>query len=187
MTIIDRVVKLFTEHGDMLYLGEAVTQKEHALQAATLAEKAGAPASHIAAALLHDIGHIIHESGSDTGDDPKVHGADDLHEEKGYRWLSEHFGPQVSDPVRLHVPAKRYLCAIDADYINLLTETSIKSLKDQGGPMVAEEVRSFEAEPFAKAAVSVRRWDDAAKVPNLKTPDLLHFCPYLDVQLNQTS
>ena len=187
MNIIDQVMALFVEHGDWVYLGEAVTQKEHALQAATLAERSSASASQIAAALLHDIGHIINASDPNAADKLKIDNADDLHEEIGYRWLGAYFGPEVSDPVRLHVPAKRYLCTVDEKYIKILSETSLRSLKDQGGPMTPDEVKAFESEPFSTDAVSVRRWDDSAKVPNLETPDLPHFRPYLDSALNKSA
>ncbi len=186
MNIIDEVIALFADYGDRVYLGEAVTQKEHALQAATLAEKRSASSSQIAAALLHDIGHIINASDPNGADKFKIENADNFHEEIGYRWLSAHFSPEVSDPVKLHVPAKRYLCAVDEKYIKKLSEMSLRSLKDQGGPMNPDEVKAFETEPFATEAISVRRWDDSAKVPKLETPDFPHFRPYLDSALNNS-
>ena len=187
MNFIDQVMELFAKYGDRVYLGEAVTQREHALQAATLAEKRNGSANQIAAALLHDIGHIINASESDAAESLYADNADDLHEEIGFRWLSAHFGPEVSDPVRLHVPAKRYLCAVDEDYINVLSKTSVRSLHDQGGPMSSDEVKAFESEPYATDAVAVRRWDDGAKVPNLETPDLTHFRAYLDTAFNNSA
>ena len=179
MSVIDEIMDVFSNRGGGLYLGEAVTQMEHALQAAQLAENEGAPASQVAAALLHDIGHIVDlpEDGAFEDSDDRV---DDLHEDRGHRWLSAHFGPEVTDLVRLHVPAKRYLCAVDSDYFGKLSEASVKSLKVQGGPMSPDETRAFEAELFYKDAAAVRRWDDAAKVPGLTTPELHHFLPYLE-------
>ena len=184
MNFIDQVMELFAKYGDRVYLGEAVTQREHALQAATLAEKRNGSASQIAAALLHDIGHIINVSESEAAE--SIY-ADDLHEEIGFRWLSAYFSPKVSDLVRLHVPAKRYLCAVEEDYIKLLSKTSVRSLHDQGGAMSSNEVKMFELEPYATDAVAVRRWDDGAKVPNMETPDFTHFITYLDTALNNSA
>jgi len=187
MNIIDKVMELFVHYGHRIYFGEAVTQREHALQAATLAEENKGSASLITAALLHDIGHIINISESPVAESLYADTADDLHEEIGYRWLSVHYGPEVSDPVRLHVPAKRYLCAIDEDYIKLLSKTSVRSLHGQGGPMTSGEIKAFESEIFATDAIAVRRWDDEAKDPNRKTPDLLHFRIYLDAAFNESA
>ena len=125
MRVVDDLSELFAQRGNSLYGGEAVTQREHALQAARLAEKSGADAELITAALLHDIGHLLHEFPDDAADD----GVDDRHEELGERWLSRHFGPAVTEPVRLHVAAKRYLCAVEADYFSELSPTSVQSLQ----------------------------------------------------------
>src|SRR5262249_49953725 len=112
------VLRLFKERGDAAYLGEPVSQTEHALQAARAAERAGAAAALVAAALLHDVGHLLH----DLPEDCARAGIDDAHEERGGRWLGRHFGPDVVEPVRLHVAAKRYLCASDPTYLGRLSE-----------------------------------------------------------------
>jgi phosphonate degradation associated HDIG domain protein len=173
------IVRLFQERGAAAYLGEPVSQTEHALQAAWAAEQAGAGSALIAAALLHDVGHLLH----DLPEDCAEHGVDDAHEVRGARWLARHFGPDVAEPVRLHVPAKRYLCATDPAYPGRLSEASVRSLKLQGGPLTPAEVARFRAGPHAEAAVALRRWDDQAKVKGLATPDLEHFRPHLEAAL----
>ena len=170
------IIALMRSRGDSQYGGEAVTQVEHALQSATLAEQAGAPPSLIVAALLHDIGHLLHELPDDAPDD----GVDDHHETSGQRFLEKLFDPPVTEPVRLHVAAKRYLCATDATYDDQLSEPSRTSLALQGGPMSPIEVAQFEAHPNAEDAVRLRRWDDLAKIPDQPTPDLSHFARYLN-------
>jgi phosphonate degradation associated HDIG domain protein len=162
------ILQLFTEHGDSEYFGEPVSQSEHALQAAHMASVQGASDSLIAAALLHDIGHLLHGQGEDVADK----GVDSQHEEAGGEWLARWFGPEVTEPVRLHVPAKRYLCAIDPAYLNGLSPASVQSLGLQGGPFTPEEVREFEANAHFREAVRLRRWDDAAKIQRLAVPGL---------------
>lgn len=175
MMSVAEVLELFERHGDSQYGGEAVSQREHALQCAALAEQAGAPAALIAAALLHDIGHLLH----DLPEDAPMAGIDDHHENSACRYLQNLFGPDVTEPVRLHVAAKRRLCAVDPDYLVSLSEPSVVSLRLQGGPMSAEEVTAFDALPFAADAVRLRRWDDLAKVSGLDVPELQHFAQYL--------
>jgi phosphonate degradation associated HDIG domain protein len=173
---VDHVLRLFQEQGDAAYLGEPVSQKEHALQAAWAAEQAGAGSSLIAAALLHDVGHLLH----DLPEDCALDGVDDVHEVRGAGWLGQHFSSDVVEPVRLHVSAKRFLCATDATYLGLLSEASLLSLQFQGGPFTPEEVSQFRLNPHAEAAVALRRFDDQAKIPGLPTPALEHFRPYLE-------
>lgn len=171
-----KVVELFHQKGNSQYGHEAVSQAEHGLQAALLGEQEGAPASLIAAALLHDIGHMLH----DLPDDAPDQGIDDRHEILGQVWLVKHFPESVSEPVKLHVDAKRYLCATEPGYFAILSEPSIQSLKLQGGPMSEAECKQFEANPHYKDAVRLRRWDDAAKIENLPTPPVEYFAKYLD-------
>jgi phosphonate degradation associated HDIG domain protein len=173
---VDFVIRLFKQKGDAAYIGEPVSQTEHALQAAWSAEKAGASPCLIAAALLHDIGHLLH----DLPEDCAHHGIDDAHEVRGARWLVQHFGPDVTEPVRLHVPAKRYLCSTDPAYRSQLSEASELSLKLQGGPFTPAEVAEFRQNPYAQAAVALRRHDEEAKIAGLATPGLEHFRPYLE-------
>jgi phosphonate degradation associated HDIG domain protein len=148
-----------------------VNQQQHALQGAWLAERDGKGDAMIVAALLHDIGHMVH----DLGESPADAGIDDHHEERGHAWLQAHFGPEVTEPVRLHVAAKRYLCAVEPDYGAKLSPDSVRSLALQGGPMSAEEVAAFEAVPQHREAVQLRRYDEQAKVKGLQTPPVAHF------------
>src|SRR5215471_15796700 len=121
--------------------------------------------------LLHDVGHMIH----DLGEDPAGRGIDDVHEERGATWLAERFGAGVSEPVRMHVAAKRYLCAVESDYFGKLSPDSVRSLGLQGGPMSADEVEDFRRNPLHAEAVRLRRYDEAAKDPRASTPDFDHF------------
>ncbi|HEY2061497.1 MAG TPA: hypothetical protein VGH57_24215 [Amycolatopsis sp.] len=173
---VDRIAALFAGPGAEDYLGEAVTQAEHMLQAGALAELAGAPDALIAAALLHDVGHF---HGTVTGRDLMA-GTDNRHSHSGSSWLGRWFGPAVTEPVRLHVAAKRYLCAVEPDYYAKLSPASVYTLEVQGGPMTPDEVREFEAEPHYLDAVALRRWDDEAKDPEMDTPGFEHFRPLLN-------
>src|SRR5262249_47956307 len=159
------------ERGHGSYFGEPVSQLEHALQCAHLAEQENAAPELVAAALLHDVGHLLHEEKEDIAD----RGGDTEHEHLGQEWLSAHFGPEVTHPIALHVAAKRYLCAIDAAYFAKLSPASVQSLNLQGGPMTEPEVQDFEANEFADEAVRLRRWDDLAKEKDLSVPGLLHY------------
>ena len=175
MVTVEQIIKLFAERGDSQYGGEAVTQRQHALQCAALAVQAHASPALVTAALLHDIGHLVHALPDDAPDQ----GVDDAHEELGYRYLRQIFDESVTEPVRLHVPAKCYLCAVNSYYHAQLSEPSIVSLKLQGGPMSETEVAEFRAGSFAEDAVSLRRWDDLAKVADLATPAIEYFEKYL--------
>jgi phosphonate degradation associated HDIG domain protein len=168
MSITDEILAIFHKRGSDAYFGESVSMTEHALQAAFFAQTAAAPPALIVAALLHDIGHLVDEVPSDIADWT----VDAHHEQIGSRWLATRFRPDVSEPVRLHVPAKRYLLATDATYFAKLSPASVITLKLQGGPMAAHEVAKFETERFHKEAVRVRQWDDQGKVAGLKTPSL---------------
>jgi phosphonate degradation associated HDIG domain protein len=167
MTAVETIGKMFAGPGARDHMGEPVPIGEHMRQAGALAEAAGAEAPLVAAALLHDIGHLL---GGST---------EDRHGETGARWLGQWFGPAVTEPVRLHVPAKRYLCGADAGYFGLLSAESVRTLALQGGPMTAAEVTAFEALPFSHDAVAVRRWDDQAKDPAVTAPSFAHFAPLL--------
>ncbi|MBV8190997.1 MAG: metal-dependent phosphohydrolase [Alphaproteobacteria bacterium] len=165
------LLEVFQGRATRRYGLSAVSQLQHALQAAALAEAGGAPPATVLASLLHDVGHMIH----DLGEDPAGRGIDDVHEERGARWLAERFGPDVSEPVRLHVAAKRYLCAVEPDYFGKLSADSVRSLGLQGGPMSADEVEAFRKIPQYAEAVRLRRYDDAAKDPQASTHDFDHF------------
>ena len=176
----DTLRTLFAEHGDSEYGGEAVTQWEHACQAACLAERSGAGAALVVAALSHDVGHLLHH----LPDDAPIRGIDDLHERIGADWLAAKFPEAVVAPVRLHVPAKRYLCAVEEAYLAGLSPPSLTSLAIQGGPMSAAEVADFERLPFFADAVRLRRWDDQAKVSGLPTLPFEHFKRHFDALRN---
>jgi phosphonate degradation associated HDIG domain protein len=176
---VDQIRRMFADRGDSGYGGEAVTQRQHALQAAHLARESGAGPELIAAALLHDIGHLLH----DLPDEAPDEGIDDHHEGLAARWLARHFGEAVVEPVRLHVAAKRYLCAVDPDYFGTLSRPSVVSLGLQGGPMSPEEVGRFRQSPHHEAAVSLRRWDDLAKDPVAVVPGVDDYLPTLEAAL----
>jgi phosphonate degradation associated HDIG domain protein len=167
---------LFATKGHEAYVGEPVSQLEHALQTAHRAEQAGAADELIVAALLHDVGHLITKLPEDCAD----RGIDDRHEALGNAWLRKHSAAAVSEPVRLHVAAKRYLCATDDAYMHQLSPASQKSLALQGGPFTADEVNEFQSNPYYRDAVELRRWDDLAKVPGLNVPGLDHYRPRLE-------
>jgi gamma-butyrobetaine dioxygenase len=169
------IADLFASEGAADYLGEAVTQAAHMLQAAALAERAGAAPALIAAALLHDVGHF---TGTVTGRDLMA-GTDNRHNEQGATWLAQWFGAEVTEPVRLHVDAKRYLCAVEPGYLGKLSPASVYTLGVQGGPMSDTEAGEFGARPFAADACQVRRWDDDAKDLTAPTPAFRHFVPVL--------
>lgn len=151
-----------------MYFGEDVSILEHSLQTAMLAAEAGADRSLVVAALLHDVGHLLH----DLGEDVAARGIDARHEIAGEAWLRSRFGAEVSEPVRLHVAAKRYLCAVDAGYFGELSASSRLSLELQGGVFSEAEVREFERNPYFRDAVRLRRWDDAAKDVEVLAPAL---------------
>jgi phosphonate degradation associated HDIG domain protein len=176
MQITDELIALFQTRGRAAYYGEAVSQQEHALQTAALAEKEGASDALIAAALLHDVGHLIH------GHDEQIaaRGLDSRHEEAGHAWLARHFSPALTEPIKLHVAAKRYLCAVDRGHERRLSPASRRSLELQGGPMRAEETLQFERHGFYREAVRLRRWDDEAKIPGLVVPGLEHYRALLE-------
>ena len=178
MSIVQEISELFSTRGDSEYGGEAVTQLEHALQSALLAEDAKAPESLVVAALLHDIGHLLHELPSDA---PK-HGIDDHHEASGYKFLQSHFSAAVSEPVRLHVAAKRYLCTVEDDYLSQLSEPSLLSFQLQGGKMSVGELDEFRRSPHWEAALELRRWDDLAKVQGRVTAPIEHYLPMIEIQ-----
>ena len=180
---VEEILRLFQTRGHDAYLGEPVSQAEHALQAAHLAVLDGAPEALVVAALLHDVGHLLHDLGDDVAD----RGIDARHERSGGSWLARNFGPEVAEPARLHVDAKRYLCAAEASYLDGLSRASRQSLALQGGPMTLEEIRTFEANPHHREAVRLRRWDDEAKVPGLEVPGLESYLGRLGATLKDPS
>lgn len=169
--IVDRIVaKLEGPEADRHY-GEGVSEREHALQAAACARAEGAPPALIAAALLHDIGHLLHGLDEDIAEQ----GIDGKHEAVGAAFLAKHFVEEVVGPVALHVDAKRYLVGTEAGYAAKLSPASVLSLKLQGGPMGADEAKAFAAKKHAAAALRVRRWDEEAKVVGLDVPPVASY------------
>jgi phosphonate degradation associated HDIG domain protein len=173
--IVGFLADIFERRGADSYLGEPVTMSEHMLEAAVFAEREGASEELIAAALLHDIGHYTGEFGEDYIEQ----GVDNLHDEAGARVLEAFFPPLVTECVRLHVAAKRYLCATDPAYFGKLSDASVKTLALQGGPMSGAEATAFRRNPHFKEAVRVRLWDEAGKVPGMPTPGFRHYAPLL--------
>ena len=168
MNVADEILAIYAARGDGAYFGERVSMTQHGLQAAWFAQVEGAPEPLIIAGLLHDVGHLLEAVPDDLADWT----SDARHEETGARWLAGRFGPEISEPVRLHVPAKRYLCATDAGYLRCLSSASVHTLALQGGPMSVEETRAFEREPYYRDAVRIRHWDDQGKVAGLTVPPL---------------
>jgi phosphonate degradation associated HDIG domain protein len=162
------IAALFASEGAAEYLGEPVSQAAHMLQAAALAERDCAGKALTAGALLHDVGHFTAAlNGHDV-----ARGGGNGHAASGAAWLAQWFGEDVTEPVRLHVAAKRYLCAVEPGYVASLSSASATSLRAQGGPMRRAELAEFEANRYAAAAVRLRRWDDASKDPKARVPEL---------------
>jgi phosphonate degradation associated HDIG domain protein len=168
MNVYNEVVRLFELAGRDAYFGEPVSQEEHALQCAHLAMTQGAAGWLVVAALLHDVGHLLHGRGEDVAD----HGCDARHEHIGGAWLQSRFSKRIARVVRLHVTAKQYLCAIDPDYASLLSPASRQSLELQGGPLSPTACAAFTSDPLHYFALKLRRWDDEAKIPGLAVPAL---------------
>lgn len=169
------IEQLFANKGALQY-GETVNQIQHALQCAMLAEKAGSSDELIVAAMLHDVGHMIHRDAANA----LVQGQDDAHEMLGAKYLAKWFGPGVCEPVALHVQAKRFLCRREPDYHGALSPMSQRTLELQGGPMSEVEASEFEKNSHAMQAVKVRRWDDFGKEVELATHPLGHFMSIVD-------
>ena len=171
MLTLPDIAHLFARHGDEQYSGEAVTQLEHALQTAHCAEQEGADDELVTAALLHDLGHLLH----DLGDTPSLRGIDDVHQYRALPFLRGLFAETVLDAIKLHVDAKRYLCAVRPEYHTALSDDSKRSLLLQGGVFNDVDANKFIAQAGAERAVRLRQWDDEAKVAGLATPTLAHF------------
>ena len=173
--IADFIGDIFEKYGGQEYLGEAVTIAEHMLQTATTAQQAGFSEKLIVGALLHDVGHFTGDLGAFDMADKK----DRLHEDAGAEFLADLFPLDVTDIVRHHVSAKRYLCATNPKYFDRLSIASIHSLSLQGGPMSDKEVARFEMLPRLSDIIKVRYLDDAGKKAGLETPDYWHFAPMI--------
>ena len=171
MLTLDDIELLFARHGSAQYSGEPVTQLEHALQSAHLAEQSGADDALVTACLLHDLGHLLNEQ----GETPTLRGIDDTHQYYALPFLRGLMPDAVLDPIKLHVDAKRYLCAANPTYHARLSDDSKRSLALQGGTFSAEAAAAFLDRPGARDAVLLRQWDDLAKQADFATPPLAHF------------
>ena len=180
-TIVDFLGSIFARRGSEEYLGEPVTMGQHMLQGAAIAEQNGQPEEIIVAALLHDIGHFTSEFGTFAINDTK----DRFHEEAGAMVLERFLPSVVTDCVRHHVAAKRYLCATRPAYFDRLSAASVHSLTLQGGPMTPAEIAVFEANPNLDKIIAVRYLDDAGKHPDMVTPDYAHFAPMVQRLVDQ--
>lgn len=163
--------QVFARRGEEYYGAEGVSQLAHALQCAQLAESAGASDALITAALLHDFGHLVHQ----LGDDPAAEGVDDVHQFLALPFLRSLFDDAVLAPIKLHVDAKRYLCATRPGYHAALSFASQRSLELQGGTYTQAAAAEFIAQPYAEDAVLLREWDDLAKTLGKETPPLAHY------------
>lgn len=172
---VDEVVAQFERWGTSRY-DEEILQLDHALQTAALAQGAGSAESLVAAALLHDVGHLLDTADGDGRRDRTI---DQRHEARGAAWLAELFPPAVTAPIALHVRAKRYLVAVDPGYAAILSPGSTASLARQGGSLDAAAVAAFETNPGWEDAVALRRWDDQAKIDGLAVPGLASYLPLL--------
>jgi len=179
--IVSFLEDIFKRRGGEEYLGEPVTMAEHMLQSAHFAEQASEPEIIVVAALLHDIGHFTSEFGTFSMDDTK----DRLHEEAGAEVLKQFFPTLVTDCVRHHVAAKRYLCAVKPEYFNRLSEASVHSLNLQGGPMNAKEVAIFKQNPNLKEIIKVRYYDEAGKRADYKTQPFSYYAPMIQRVVDQ--
>jgi phosphonate degradation associated HDIG domain protein len=171
MTLTEQLWAIYSSRGAAAYFGEVVTTLEHSLQAAYFAQQSNAADALVVAALLHDIGHLIDPAPTDFADWHR----DARHEISGSSWLAQRFGPEVSEPVRLHVPAKRYLCATDSGFLAQLSPASVRTLALQGGAMSDAEITAFRLEPFHRDAVELRHFDDRGKIAGLRTPDFAYY------------
>lgn len=168
---LNDIRSLFEEYGSLAYSGEPVTQLEHALQSGALAEQEGGDDDLVAAAFLHDLGHLLNLQ----GETPTGRGIDDLHQYFALPFLRPVLSDAVLEPIRLHVDAKRCLCAIDDTYFGQLSADSVRSLELQGGIFSKEEADAFLQKPYAEDALRLRRWDDRAKEEKRATPGLAHY------------
>jgi [1-hydroxy-2-(trimethylamino)ethyl]phosphonate dioxygenase len=177
-SVVDTLLRNLAERGAAWYGSEPVSVLQHSLQCALLAEQENAPPTLIAAALLHDYGHVLHDD-----ETAAARGRDMRHEVLAAKHLARWFDLPVTQPVLLHVPAKRYLCTAEPGYYETLSAGSIESLRVQGGPFTPAEADAFLREPNAAEAVRLRRWDEQAKIAGLPTPDLEHYRPFLEASL----
>ena len=177
MNIVDKIINKYKSNKD-LYIGEKITISEHMIQTAMLAEQNNSSKSLVCASLLHDYGHFI-------VDDPDLmvsKSLDGKHENIAYDFLKNYFKPEVVEPIKLHVQAKRYLCR-EKSYWNALSEASKVSLKLQGGVMNDSEAKKFISCKFHDKAILLRKYDDEGKMPNIKTKKIEDYRNLINSQL----
>lgn len=182
---IQDITRLLTERGAQQYGMEAVSQLEHALQCAHLAERAGESDELVLACLLHDLGHLLAaEKAGTTEPDLKT---DDLHQYTVLPFLRHVLPDAILEPIRMHVDAKRYLCQVESGYFESLSPASVASLVKQGGIFDASQCEEFIAQEHAYEAVRLRRYDDFAKVAGKQVPGLEHYLPRLQALMHGTA
>jgi len=175
-SIVNHIEDIFMRRGAESYLGEQVTMAQHMLQTAQCAEKGGADNSQIVAALLHDIGHYKNE----IPETSLAKGVDNFHEEAGANFLEDFFPISVVEPIRQHVAAKRYLCAVESDYLERLSPASVLTLNLQGGPMNKEEIEEFEKNDYLDQCIQLRFWDEESKDPEREHPPFIYYRPLIE-------
>ena len=168
--IVQQITDLFAAEGNQTY-GEDITQTEHAVQCAELAVRAGESDELVTAALLHDIGHLLAATDLAYGNYK--------HDAVGAEFLADYFSPAVTEPIRLHAQAKRYLCSVEDGYLDGLSAASLDSFHHQGGLMTSEECDAFLAETYSESAIKLRRWDDEGKIQELSLQPFTHYLPQL--------
>jgi len=171
---VDQILALYAARGSEHY-GEDVSQSEHAEQCAHHARQDSASEALIVAALLHDIGHLMHKLGADAAD----RGIDTRHERIGAGFLARGFPPEVTEPIALHVQAKRYRATIDPEYVGRLSAASLQSFALQGGAMSAAECETFRSHPHHEAAMRLRGYDEMGKVVGARIAALASYEPLL--------
>lgn len=184
MDLLGKIAYLYDTRGAARYesgRADSVSQVEHALQCAKLAEDHGAGPALVTACLLHDLGHLLYADGEFAV------GSDDEHETRAIPLLGRAFGPDVTEPVRLHVDAKRYLCSVDAAYYDGLSASSKSSLAAQGGPFDAVAAQAFLTRPHAREAILLRSWDDLAKDKGLATRSMAYYLRIAQAAMRETS
>ncbi|MCX7057123.1 MAG: HD domain-containing protein [Proteobacteria bacterium] len=181
MSVFEELAALYAGRALGSYFGEQVSMLEHGLQAAWFATQDAAAPTLVIAALLHDVGHLVEDVPADLEDWQM----DAHHENVGALWLSRHFGREVTEPVALHVAAKRYLCATDATYYARLSAASVVTLGLQGGPMSGAEVAAFERNPHYRDAVRLRQWDDQGKLAGFSAPGFEVYRPVIEAALRR--
>ena len=179
--MINDVISIYAKWGTHTY-DEQLSQMDHAIQCAALAQQSGASDNLIIASLLHDIGHLLELESKSGNVNIEI---DDKHESTGTRYLARSFGSGVTAPIALHVDAKRYLCAVEPTYFDTLSEGSVRSLELQGGPMTDEEARRFEGLAGSEDAVSLRRWDEQGKILDLEVAPFSAYVPMMQSLLSR--